>query len=195
MFSGLWSVRRMWNVTFRFWELSRPQVERLSFLYPAWYIPLWCRRGRELLHTRSGLYLDFITTEQSCSQLTHIERGKWGKWGKSSLKWELSQSVFKYWFLEGVTTVMVHQTHQEFLEWVWNSPVYLKGIDTSCRPMMSKYIPFYSGRLNLATCYMAAGITWHQLNGNIALTRCFMQSQASKTNYLFTFCCIVAFCN
>lgn len=26
--------------------------------------------------THTGLYLDFITTEQSCSQLTHTERGK-----------------------------------------------------------------------------------------------------------------------
>lgn len=62
-------------------------------------------------HTHTGLYLDFITTEQSCSQLTHTERGKWGK---SSLKWALSQSVFKYWSLKGMTSVVVHQNHQDF---------------------------------------------------------------------------------
>lgn len=72
--------------------------------------------------THTGLYLDFITTEQSCSLLTHTERGKWGK---SSLKWELSQSVFKYWSLKGMTRVAVHQNHQDFLKWELKSLVYL----------------------------------------------------------------------
>lgn len=62
-------------------------------------------------HTQIGLYLDFITTEQSCSQLTHTERGKWGK---SSLKWELSHSLFKCWSLKGMTRVVVHQNHHHF---------------------------------------------------------------------------------